>query len=550
VSRLHAQVIFCALCSWTLLCFVTARSPVSLHFYDPVIQLRALQQHQRGETPAWNILRRVDPADLSRDRLETVAWWPPAIPALAGPLMSAGLSLGAALRWVVIVTGAVGAVGWAVWWTRFPLPRLWLFTLAVFVPWLRPSSAGFFRFSGDNLAVCAAPWLFLGMLAIANRLISGRIQSGTLAFSGLVLGLSALVKYSLAVVTVSAFLALAGLVWSRSTTRRRTLVQLAVLGLGLLVVPLAIKTVGVLQGAGDPGAHLAPDNRTWPTPFYALANPVLGLTDAGSPIRLVLTKLEALPINLTANPLAWIGLPGAILLIFLYRHCLTNVRSRSTAEVFALLAPPVFSILMLVIWFLSDAARDVRLFIPVTFAALPAVILPGMDLLNRSTGVFRFSLLAGAVGYVVLPLFYGPFFVGAKIAGARNVNPAALGVHLPTLGVDDEAALLNEMATWSSPDAVWIVPDYEISLALPGRFITPLSGRSIAQDLDHVYVAPASLSNWQTSAPVTLLALADPGDDPPALVASIPGKHHWAAHPLSGGRKILWTARLEPAASP
>lgn len=539
------QSVLLALCSWAVLCTLVWRTPVSLHFYDPVIQLRALQQYQRGDSPAWNVLRRVDPADLSKDLLEPVGWWPPAIPALVAPFAAAGCSLGTALRLVVIITGAAGAVGWALWWTRFALPKAWLFTLALLVPWLRPSSAGFFRFSGDNLAFAAAPWVFLGLLALVEHLRSERIGIAPLVLSGLAIGLAGAVKYSLAVAVIAAFLATACIVWMQSATRLRTSWKLAVLGFALLVVPIALKLCYHSQGASDPTGHSAPDNRTWSTALYAIANPALGLADAASPFYFVFVQSHALGSLSIANILAWTGLPGGLLLLWLLLKEISPARQTSP-EALALLGLSFFTLLMIGLWFVSDATRDTRIFLPVTCAALPAVMLGGKRIFARTRPALRPFLLVAAGIYLVLPLAYGPVFVAAKIAGARNIITTPSGLHLPTLGVADQSALVGQLNAFATSDAVWIVPDPEIFLALPGRLITPLSGRSIGGDLANIYEPTGNLSHWRTRKSVELRVLSDESATPPAFAASIPGATGWLAHSLAGGQKTLWTARLEP----
>lgn len=540
------RVLFVALFSWTLLCVVTWRTPPGLHFYDPVMQLLAVQQAERGDSPAWNVLRRVDTADLSQDLLEPVGWWPPSIPALAGPLTGAGFSLGAALRAVVIVTGAAGALGWALWWTRFPLPPAWLFALAALVPWLRPASAGFFRFSGDNLAFAAAPWVFLALLGLSRRLLAGGVAWIPLGLSGLALGLSGAVKYSLAVTTVAAFFALAWMIWRRVVPAIPALARLAVLGLAILIVPVTLKVYHARQGAADPTGHSAPNNRTWSTAVFAVSNPVLGLADAASPAYLALTRFRVFAENSISWNLACTGLPGAVLLLWLLARAMPLHR-RPPAEALALLALPVFTLLMVVLWLTSDAARDTRLFLPVTCAALPAVIVLGLEARSGARPAVRAFLLGGAFIYLVLPLAYGPAFVAAKVAEARHVSPAAPGIQLPSLGLDEQDALLAELAGFAAPDALWIVNDPEIALALPGRVLTERSGRSIAEDMAAVYAAPQTLAHWRSSALLQLRVLADPGESPPARPASIPGASAWSPHPVGGARKTLWTARLEPS---
>lgn len=545
MSKLIRQAILLALCSWALLCAVAWRTPVGLHFYDPVIQLHALQQYQRGDSPAWNVLRRVDPSDLSRDLLEPVGWWPPAIPALVAPFVTAGCTLGTSLRIVIVITGAAGAAGWALWLTRFALPKTWIFTLALLVPWLRPSSAGFFRFSGDNLAFAATPWIFLSLLALVEHLRSERIGIIRLALAGLAIGLAGTVKYSLAVAMIAAFSAAACIAWTHSTARRRTSWKLAVLGIALLVVPLALKVYYLSQGAADSSGHTAPDNRTWSTALYAIANPALGLADAASPLYYVLVQSTVIgPISIP-DILAWTGVPGGLLLLWLLFREVSPLRL-NPAEALALLTIPAFTLLMIGLWFASDATRDTRLFLPVACAALPAVILAGKRIRARACPWLRALLPAAAIIYLVLPLAYGPLFVAAKIAGTRNVIPAASGLNLPTLGVVDQSALLNQLRSFDAPDVVWLVTDPEMFLALPGRLITSFSGHSIGEDLANIYRSPRNLSHWRTNKSVQLRVLTGQTSSPPALAASIPGAHNWLIHPLAGGQRTLWTAQVEP----
>ena len=538
-----------ALCSWALLAAVTWRTPIGLHFYDPVIQLLAVQQAQRGDSPGWNVLRRVDPADLSQDILEPVGWWAPAIPALTGPLTGAGMPLGLALRIVVISAGAAGALGWALWLTRFALPYPWLFALAALLPWLRPSSAGFFRFSADSLAFAAAPWVFLGLLGLCRRLQKENATLIFLGWTGLALGLAGAVKYSLATATVASFSAVAWIVCRHKAPTRLTFARLTVLGLAILAVPAVIKLCHALRGATDPTGHTAADNHSLSTALFALSNPVLGLADAASPAYRVFTTFPGISELSIAQNLVWAGLPGAALLIWLV------VKSRPLdelrpAEALPLLTLLIFTLLMIVLWLSTDATRDSRLFSPVTCAALPAVIVLGLRIRSHAKHGTRALLFLGAIVYLIIPLAYGPLFVAAKVIGTRHVTPIASQIQLPSLGVDHQHALIMELASYAAKDALWLVTDPEIALALPGRILTPRSGRSIADDLSAIYVAPANLAHWRTRATLKLRVLADPGPVPPPLPSSIPRTTHWTPHYVAAGQKVLWTALLDPNDGP
>ena len=91
MNRTTLRPLLCCAVSWLLLAGLVAAVPQGLHYYDPVVQLQALDQHARGESPAWYIRLRVDPLDLARDLPEPIAWWPPAIPALTAALGRLGL---------------------------------------------------------------------------------------------------------------------------------------------------------------------------------------------------------------------------------------------------------------------------------------------------------------------------------------------------------------------------------------------------------------------------------------------------------------------------
>ena len=546
MSRLATRAVVIALLSWTLLCVVTSRTPQGLHFYDPVVQLEALQQHQRGETPAWNVRHRVDPSDLSHDLVETVGWWPPAIPALVAPFTASGVSIGHAVRLVVILAGALGVVGWALWLARFPLPPVWIFALAALLPWTRHAGSAFFRFSGDNLAFAAAPWVFLALAALIERLRSGRATGPSFAAAGLVLGFSGWVKYSLAVAVGTAFVATAWIAWSSVTDRRRAWAPVLVLGLALALAPAALKLYNTQGGASDPVGHSAPDNRSPITALFVLANPVLGLADAASPYYQVLVQ-NPLPLLKPQNHsiLAWVGLPGGLLLAALLFRA-GGLGQRPPAEALALVTLSVFAVVMAGLWLVTDATRDTRLFMPVTVAALPAVLVLARAAWTTARRPVRAALLASAFIYLVIPLAYGPAYVATKVAGSRHIVPPALDLSLPSLEADDQRALLEKLAAYAAPDALWIVPNPEIALALPGRVITPSAGRSIAGDMANVYRAPASLAHWRTSSPLALRVLSDRADAPPARIATIPGATGWESHPLAINRLVLWTATLSP----
>ncbi len=540
-----------ALASWLLLAAATSRSPQGLHFYDPVVQLKALQQFQRGDSPAGHVWQRVDPTDLSRDLAEPVGWWPPSIPLLTHPLTSGlGLNFGSALRTLVIVAGGLGVVGWALWLARFALPLPWLFTLCALLPWVRHASAAHFRFSGEILAFAVAPWIFLGCARGLERIRDGHTGIGVPALIGLGLGLAYWVKYS-AFVTVAAALLATGLLatrWLRSW--RPALLPLLALALAAAAGPLALKLLHAAQGALDPVGRANPANLGPALALFFIGNPALGLADAAGPYFDALVHPGVAGLGGHHHSIvAWIGFPGGLLLAWLLLRVLRDPAAPPAAAL-AALALPIFAVLMLGMWLTSDVARDTRFFIPAAFAALPVVLVAARAAWLGAAFPLRALLLAGAAVYLVVPLLYGPLFVTLKVAHTHALRPGPTGLALPSLGASDHAALLASLRPYQASNVVWIVDNLEAALELPGRSLTPISGRSIAEDMRQIYQPPARLDHWRTSRTVELRALSSQRTAPPPLLATVPGVTAWTALPTASPSVVVWAATLPPTAQP
>jgi hypothetical protein len=95
---------------------------------DPALGLLAVEQRLRGRALSITEVALADPEDVSRDLRTPITWWetPRAIPpgltvvapgsqAVVYPLRSAGLSLGASLRVVVLVAWLAGIAGWTLY---------------------------------------------------------------------------------------------------------------------------------------------------------------------------------------------------------------------------------------------------------------------------------------------------------------------------------------------------------------------------------------------------------------------------------------------------
>ena len=547
MSSLYIRAATVALLSWLLLSLVAWSTPQGLHFYDPVVQLVALQQHQRGESPAWNVWQRVDPGDLSHDIAEPVGWWPPSIPLLTHAVTtSTGLPLGSALRLLAVAAGAIGVIGWAVWWARFPLPAGWIFTACALLPWVRHASSALFRFSGEILAFAAAPWVFLGLAMCLARL--RRVSPGLIvpALIGLGVGASYWVKYSLFVASAASLAVTILLALKSSRERRPLLAPILALALAAAVGPVALKAFHLAQSAIDPVGRANPGNVTAALVLFFFGNPVLALADASGPYfdALVYPGVGGFGGHGHAA-VAWIGFPGGLLLTWLLVHAhRSKVLEPHVAIAVSVL--PIFTVLMLGLWLTSDVARDTRLFIPAAFAALPAVLLTARGIWPIAHGLLRVVLLASAGIYLAVPSIYGPLYVAAKIARSRDIHPGPTGLALPSFGTADTRALVASLKIYASSTTVWIAENLEGALEIPGRCLTPISGRSVAEDMRNIYAPPDSLAHWRTSRPIEVRMISSSRQVPPALLTTLRDVGPWTAHPTAVADIVVWAATMHP----
>ncbi len=538
-----------ALFSWLLLSLVTWSAPQGLHFYDPVVQLKAYQQHSRGESPTWNIWMRVDPMDLSRDIPEPIGWWPPAIPILAdAATRSLGLDLGTSLRLIVVAAGAVGVAGWAVWWSRFSLPAAWLFGFVALIPWLRHASSMFFRFSGEIFAFAAAPWIFLGLAGCLARLRRNDTSLAVPALTGLAIGFGYWLKYSLFVTALAGLFATVILASRGLREWRSVLRPLLALSLAMAVAPIALKLLLATQGALDPVGRANPANLTATLALFFVGNPALGLADAAGLFFDLLVHPGFAGLGGHHHSIvAWIGFPGGILLLWLLRSLLPRRDEIASHVALGTLTLPIFAVLMLGLWVSSDVARDTRFFIPVAFAALPAVLLAGRSAWITARAPLRALLLTATTIYLVAPLVYGPLFVALKIVRSHESRPGPTGLALPSLGTTDTRTLAATLRTLSAPNQVWILENLEGSLEISARCLTPISGRSVAQDMRNIYQPPSNLAHWATSRPIELRAHSPNQSGPPALLATLRNIESWQRLPAGVPDVVIWSTTMRPS---
>lgn len=527
---------------------VTARSPQGVSFYDPVIQLLALQQHAHGVSPSWNVLVRPDPADLSRDVQEWIAWWPPSTALVTAPLLRLGLNMGASLRLVVQLSVLLGAIGWTRWWGRFPLPSAWVLAFACAVPWLRFGSTNLFRFSQEVFVFASAPWLFLMFAWLAAPERGGAVSRLEVWLgAGLVAGSVYWLKYSAIVPVIGLVAGVAAWWWWKGSApgRPHRVARVAVLAAGCIASPLALRLWNASHAARDPlGASLRWDPMSL---VFALSHPALAAADAFGPFTYGLVSPGRYPFGgWTMNGLGWVGLPGGLLMLGL----LWRAGRRPDADRGAFLACASLTVTMAVIsvfWIASNVDHFPRHFAAPAMAALPAVVAEGLRVYRAVGRAQRWALSAAAAVYVILPLVFGVPFVAGKMWAVRAVQPAASGLALPSLSAGTTSLVVSRLREHWTPDSVWVVEDPEMALELPGRSLPAFGGRSIEEDM-RPHEPGAAVAAFRTNQPLTVLVVGH-GDALPPVTARMGAAVSWERLAVDDAGLMVWRGRVPATVS-
>lgn len=532
-----------------LLALATLTTPQGLHFYDPVMQMLALHHHETGLSPSWNVLARVDPLDLSRDLHEFITWWPPSTQLLVLPLRELGLSPAVSLRVIALTALLLGTLGWLRWFARFDLPRGWLVALALGLPWLRCASSALFRYSAEILAFAIAPWLLVGAASLLAPTRS-RAWAPWLLF-GFAAGASYLFKYSLGLLGFS--LLGAACLWlllraPGSVRLPHDWARLVVAAVAALLVPLVwhgwIRFIGSATPVGH--ADIAAFDRMGFV--FLFANPALAIADAFGPLFYLLVYPGWGPLATgSLNTLAWIALPAGLALFTLLGHALRHQREHAPTWL-ATVTLVALSVSVFALWFVADVSHEPRIIAPAALATLPVALAHGRRLAIRSRPALRLTLCALGAVFLAAPFLWSPLYVSAKIRQAARWQPGVTGFALPSLPASDVPALVRQLRPYAGPHTVWVVPDPEIALELPGRAICLKAGRRIADDLRNSYDGRVTLAEWHTRRPVDLAVLLPyTGSSVPPGMLSETAVARWERVSLAPSSLVLWRGRLEPA---
>jgi hypothetical protein len=439
------------------------------------LQLKALQQYLRGESPSFNHIVTAHPDNLAKNNAEWISDSPPGTQLMVYPLLKNGVILGNALRIIVSICIFAGAIGWICWFSLFRLPAWTKIALAALLPWMRYSSDALFMYIADILNYAAAPWILLATFTLGKvwerKEYSFFKTSAFFALFGFCLGCAYLLKYSLVFISSAAVVYLGLKIFRRiNIDLKRRIAYFAGIAVFFVIPPICLNLINYKM-SGQPsmrpiGTGLHPQLRDF---LYLLANPALAVANAEAFFRYVLFhpghKLVEHQVWL-----AFLGLPGGLLLwwILLRSRILKGYESLAAISFF------VSCIVAYLLWIspyvISYQTRHIA---AAGMAILPLIIQNGFDLWKTARWqVLRITLLIVGIIYIAIPLVSGIPSVAIKTLRTAGYKVGPSGIYNPMLAHNDLAGVRDRLMKDFSPQVdIWYFVWPIDSLDLPGRMI-------------------------------------------------------------------------------
>jgi len=532
--------------SCALLAGVVRRTPQTL-YCDPAYQIKALQQFLAGESISINHLTTPDPKDLTKNTTEWFSWWPPGTELILYPFLVRGVSIGAAVRVIVMVCLTLGCLGWVFWFSLFQFPKGVHIGLALLFPWMRYASNVLFGYSGEIFAFALAPWIFW----CTDRLVSAcgrrRETSASLiavsALFGFGLGLVYVLKYSIVFASLPALIYLGTRNFSVEKDRKTQSVRnFFAAGLCFLIPVIALNVLNYRMSRDmNPVVTTLGMHWKWPSFLWVLAMPPLGLADGYDLCSYVFMH----PVHgIFKNEwiICLLGLPGGLLLLgLLYRQ--RAARGPARLAILTLL----FAMgSMLAVWNLSFVGNyDGRYLAIFSLGVLPVALEEGFSFYrSRSELTWKAALTAALVFYIVVPLLYGVVSVVMKVSRTPSdyrVGPSHL--YNASLADRDLEGVRGELLRDYRPASdIWYFPEPVTALDLPGRALISFADFIDIQELQKVrYHCPVSKRVRLLVSP--RLELNGKG---PVIRQSFPQAGVWTRKEIPGSNYLLWEATLQP----
>jgi hypothetical protein len=519
---------------------VASRSGQSF-YSDPALQMKTALQFVAGESLRPNAWVHPDHADLSRNTEENLIVWAPGTAIAFVPLVRAGLTPAHAARAVAALALLLGSAGWLFWFASFNLPRPIVFAYALVLPWMRFASNGLFLYTPEILPFAIVPWILVAALAVERAPRNTVVGAAAV---GLAAGSLYIVKYSATFVTAGVLVWFAWRVAKKPTAKEAGPLwwQLTAAVVGA-AVPIVLLSRWNQQYGGSPNLLSASFGIGWRWEYlvHAFALPSLAAADLDSLSMYVLMHPTH---GLTANPfyLSLVGLPGAVLLVFLVARARVANAPADLAR--AVLTVSVAAILL--VWTLSSAVSvEARHLASAGLAVLPLAIAEGREWWREAPRRMRRVMAAVACAFVLAPLSYGVLSVFVKTwRYPASYRAARSGIYNPLLSQQNAASVVNALARDFAPSTdVWYLVEPLTALDLPGR--------AVVRHADFIDVALLRRERFFTSRQLRVHVLLPPRFEQngkgEAIRASFPQARAWARREIADAEYVSWTATLEPA---
>ena len=267
---------------------------------DAAIRVKTIIQFYHGSVPAPHFIAAPDPADLSQDKLRWISWWPPGFTYIYSIAPSLGVPLALAARGTTFILFVVGCIGWLRV-TKCALPSeanrrepqayslpSYAFGYLTSTAALRPvENNGYIGFA-RNIPLVRDWW---PVKYFEHRNTTGR---GAAALFGLILGATAWLKSSLAVLVWSVLIiTIGGMIWSAPAKRRsRFIAEGLVAGLMFATSSVALGALNQWLGGHVTGVAEFRDvdygsngSRDWRSLLSLLGGPGLAIFGTSDPVR-------------------------------------------------------------------------------------------------------------------------------------------------------------------------------------------------------------------------------------------------------------------------
>ncbi|MGH7856524.1 MAG: hypothetical protein ACREQY_04275, partial [Candidatus Binatia bacterium] len=366
-----------------------------------------MQAFLDGAVPVPNVVARIDLGDVDSVRKEWLYWWPPGISALLTALMVAGCSAAMAFRILGLLASIAGVLGWVRWVAKFELSAPWRVGLAMALPWSTWAWGGLIEFSSETFVFALAPWALLLGSALGERFQADR--EGGLAKPGLllgaVLGAGYALKYAFALVAAGVLVALAVGALAAKSRKQAIRAWLAVACVAAIPV-LAISAVNYRLTRTFSLLDTGPKAGLSIEKLASLAgNLPFAIFDSGPAWGALAGAEQRVPAD-RAKPshlvMALFGIPGTIAAALV----LGKARVSRAPRLLLLALSGSYLIGFLWIWRGASVSTEVRHFLPLGFALLPASI-NGLQRLAATGKRVRAVVTGSVLAMYALPGFPG-----------------------------------------------------------------------------------------------------------------------------------------------